>query len=61
MTLIEVLIAIFVLGVGILSIVTLMTKNIANTQKIHTQNTALILAREGMEMLYNYRDTNHIL
>ena len=59
MTLIEVLIAIFVLGVGILSIVTLMTKNIANTQKIHTQNTALILAREGMEMLYNYRDTKY--
>ena len=61
MTLIEILIAIFVFGVGILSITTLMTRNIATTQRVHTQNTALILAREGMEMLYNYRDTNTIL
>lgn len=61
MTLVEILIAIFVLGVGILSITTLMTRNLSTTQRVHTQNTALILAREGMEMLYNYRDTNTIL
>lgn len=61
MTLIEVLIAIFVFAIGILSIITLMTRNISTTQRVHTQNTALILAREWMEMLYNYRDTSSIL
>jgi hypothetical protein len=55
------LIVIFVLGVGILSIAVLITKNLSLVKNIHTQNTATILAREGIEMVSNIRDTNILL
>ena len=60
-TLLEVLIAIFVMGVGILSIVNLMTHNISIITRVHLQTTATTLAREGMEMVTNVRDTNTML
>lgn len=55
------LIVIFVLWVGILSITVLITRNLSLVKNIHTQTTATILAREGVEMAYNVRDTNNIL
>lgn len=61
MTLIELLIVIFVLGIGILSITVLITKNLSLTKNIHHQNSATILAREGIEMVYNIKNTNKIL
>lgn len=61
MTLLEVLIAIFVIGIGILSIARLMTHNIATIAKVHNQTTATTLAREWMEMINNVRDTNTLL
>lgn len=60
-TLIEMIVVIFVLGVGILSIVMLITHNLSLTSQIHTQNTATILAREGIELAYNYKNTNELL
>mgnify|MGYP002738096724 CR=1 FL=1 len=60
-TIIELLVVIFVIGVGILSIVLLIANNLSLSGKAHNQNTATILAREGMELLYNYRDSNLLL
>lgn len=60
-TLIEMLVVIFVLWVGILSIVVLITRNLSLTQNIHIQNSATILAREGIELAYNYKNTNTML
>jgi Tfp pilus assembly protein PilV len=60
-TLIEMLVVIFVLWIGILSIAVLITKNMSIVKNIHVQNTATILAREGIEMTYNVRDTNTLL
>lgn len=61
MTLIELLVVIFVLWVWILSITILITKNLSLTKNIHNQNSATILAREGIEMIYNIKNTNKIL
>ena len=60
-TLIEMIVVIFVLSVGLLSIVMLITHNLSLTNQIHTQNTATILAREGLELAYNYKNTNELL
>lgn len=61
LTLIELLVVIFVLWVGILSIVLLMSKNLSLIKTIHSQNSATILAREGIELAYHVRNTNNIL
>ena len=55
------IVVIFVLSVGLLSIVMLITHNLSLTNQIHTQNTATILAREGLELAYNYKNTNELL
>ena len=60
-TLIEMIVVIFVLWVGILSIVMLITRNLSLTSHIHNQNTATILAREWLELAYNYKNTNELL
>ena len=60
-TLIEILIVIFVLWVGILRIVVLITRNLSLTKQIHLQNNATVLAREGIELAYNYKNTNELL
>lgn len=61
MTIIELLVVIFILGVGILSISVLLSRSMSTTQQVHIQSTATILAREGIEMVYNVRDTNTLL
>lgn len=61
MTLLEVLICIFVMGMGILAIARLMTHNIETIARVHNQTTATTLAREWLEMLNNVRDTNILL
>lgn len=60
-TLIEMLIVIFVLWVGILSIVVLISRNMSLTKDVHMRNTATLLAREGIELIYNYTNTNDLL
>ena len=46
MTLLEVLIAIFVMGIGIIAITKLMTYNIQTISRVHKQTIATSLARE---------------
>lgn len=60
-TLIEMLVVIFVLWVGILSIVVLISRNISLTKDVHMRNTATLLAREWIELIYNYKSTNELL
>lgn len=49
------------MGMGIVSIVGLMTHNLSIINRVHMQTTATTLAREGMEMITNMRDTNTML
>lgn len=58
MTLLEVVIALFVFAVGILAVVRVMTTNIAiiDTMKVRIQ--AESLAKEGIDLIFNIRDTN---
>lgn len=58
MTLVEVLIAIFVFGIGILTILNVITKNMVTLDIVRIQNQASVLAKESLEMLINVRDTN---
>lgn len=60
-TILEMIIAIFIISTGIFTIVSLLLNNISRTNDIHRQNIAVILAREGIELTYNYRDTNELL
>lgn len=60
-TLLELLVVIFVLGIGILSIVLLISRNLSLTQDLHMRNTATLLAREGIELAFNHRNTNLLL
>ena len=57
-TLLEIIIALFVFAVGILAVVRVITTNISiiDTMKIKVQ--AQSLAKEGMDMVFNIRDTN---
>lgn len=60
-TLLELLVVIFVLGIGILSIVLVISRNLSLTQDLHMRNTATLLAREGIELAFNHRNTNLLL
>ncbi len=58
MTLLEVLIALMVFAVGILAVIRVITTNISiiDTMKVRTQ--AQSLAKEGIDLIFNIRDTN---
>jgi prepilin-type N-terminal cleavage/methylation domain-containing protein len=58
MTLIEIMIAIAVFGIGILAVLSLLTSNIATVDKAKIRTTMTMLTKEGMEMIYQIRDTN---
>ena len=57
-TLIEVLIAITVFSVGVLAVLNLIMNNLWTLDKIQTKITATLLAKEGIEIAYNIRDSN---
>lgn len=57
-TLIEVLISIGVFTFWILSISYIIINNIALSERTRLKTTATMLAKEGMELVYNRRDTN---
>lgn len=57
-TLIEVLISIAIFSIGILSISYLIIANIGLSERTKLKTTATMLAKEGMEIAYNRRDTN---
>lgn len=58
LSLVEVLIAIAVFAVGILSIAYLVINNVWLYQKSKLKTTATMLAKEWIEIVYNRRDTN---
>lgn len=57
-TLIEVLIAITVFSVGVLAVLNLIMNNLSTLDKVQTKITATLLAKEGIELAYNIRDSN---
>jgi len=58
-TLIETLIVIAVFGTGILVVVYGISQTLAHQDRAKTQITASFLAREGIELMYNLRDSNY--
>lgn len=57
-TLIEVIIAIVVFGIWILTILLMITKNISISDSIKNKTFATFLAKEWIEIIYNKRDSN---
>lgn len=57
-TLIEVIIAIAVFSIGVIAVLNLIIYNLSTIDKVQTQITATILAKEWLELTYNIRDTN---
>lgn len=57
-TLIEVLMAIAIFAVGVLSLSYLIINNIGLSQRTKLKTTATMLAKEWIELTYNRRDTN---
>lgn len=60
-TFIELLIAIFVFTVGILSIMHMLTQNISLVDRTKLNATATLLAKEAMELTFHHRNTNVLL
>lgn len=57
-TLIEILIAIIIFGIWILTIVSLVIQNIWFVEKVRNKNISTFLSREWIEIAYNIKDTN---
>lgn len=57
-TLIEILVVVFIFGVGILAILQLLTRSLGYFDAISMRTKANILAKEGMEIVYNWRESN---
>jgi len=59
-TIIELVIAILIFWVGLLAILTVLNKNLVFAKKVELKTQATFLAKEGMELVYNLRDSNVI-
>ncbi|EKD25564.1 MAG: hypothetical protein ACD_80C00016G0001 [uncultured bacterium (gcode 4)] len=57
-TLIEVMIAITVFAIGVLAVLRLITQNLVTLDATQSRTMATFLAKEGMELVYNMRDSN---
>lgn len=57
-TFIEVMVAITVFAIGVLAVLSLITQNLATLDATQSRTTATFLAKEGMELVYNMRDSN---
>lgn len=57
-TLIEMMIALGIFSVGILTILNLLINNLYFLDKASTRTQASLLAKEGIELVYNLRDSN---
>jgi type II secretory pathway pseudopilin PulG len=56
-TLIEILIVLFIFWVGILAVLTVLTYSLGYFDQISTKTKASFLAREWLEIAYNFRDS----
>ncbi|MCK9467548.1 MAG: prepilin-type N-terminal cleavage/methylation domain-containing protein [Candidatus Absconditabacterales bacterium] len=57
-TFIEVMIAIVIFSVGILAVLNLLTNNLKSMDRNNLKLQASLLAKEGIELVYNLRDSN---
>lgn len=57
-TLIEVLIAIYIFGIGILVILRMLISNISRLYDLRAKDTAVSLAKEAIDIVFNLRDSN---
>jgi len=57
-TFIEVIIAITVFAIGVLAVLRLITQTLVTLDITQSGTTAAFLAKEGMELVYNMRDSN---
>lgn len=57
-TLVEVMIAIYVFGIGILVILRMVVANITRLYDIRNKDTAVGLAKEGIDLVFHQRDSN---
>lgn len=57
-TFIEILVAISVFAIGVLAVLRLITQNLVTLDLTQTRTTATFLAKEGIELAYNMRDSN---
>lgn len=58
MTLLEVMIAIIIFWVGILTVMWTITSNIWRLYEIREKDAAIMIAKEWMDMMYHVRDSN---
>ncbi len=59
-TLIEVIIAIAIFSIGVLTVLNLLVNNLYFLDKASTKTQASFLAKEGIELVYNLRDSNKL-
>ena len=59
-TLIELIIAIIIFWVGLLAILVVLNKNVTLAKNLELKTQATLLAKEGIELVYNLRDSNNI-
>ncbi len=59
-TVIELIIAILIFGVGIIAVLQLLLFDIDVWQEVELKTMSTMIAKEGMELVYNLRDTNNI-
>lgn len=57
-TLVEMMIAIAIFSIGVLTILNLLVNNLYFLDKASTKTQASFLAKEGIELVYNLRDSN---
>jgi len=57
-TFIEILVAITVFAIGVLAVLRLITQNLVTLDATEARITATFLAKEGIELVYNMRDSN---
>ena len=57
-TLIEVMIAIIVFGIGVLTVMSMITANIWMLYDIREKDTAIMIAKEWIDLMYHVRDSN---
>lgn len=57
-TLVEVLIAIIVFGVGLITILAMISKNISVVDRLELRTKSTFLAKQWIEIVYNKRDSN---
>ena len=57
-TFIEVIIAIAVFAIGVLAVLRLISQNLVALDFTQLRTSATLLAKEGIELVYNMRDSN---